>query len=329
MKTAFFLLKRTAQFILLSLLVAFATFCFAAIIPGDFFSAHILDSSMRAETVDQLRHQYWLDAPFYIQYLHWLKNLLRLDLGYSLFYQRPVLKIVADALVRTICMAIPALTLGFGLGILLGTVHGILGKRLIGRIMDFISSVALSLPSLLLGLAALLFAAQTHWFPLGGMNSLTGEAAGIWQSVIDRIHHLVLPVACLTIPVFAYVERIQYSATQNSAGDLFVRFARSRGLSGSRIFFHYVMRPGLNPVLSISGPMLGGILSGSLVLEVIFAWPGLGQITYDALFNRDIYLLEGCVVGSGVLLLAGNMLADILLRALDPRTRVSSGGNLR
>jgi peptide/nickel transport system permease protein len=119
----------------------------------------------------------------------------------------------------------------------------------------------------------------------------------------------------------AYVERIQYSATQNSAEQPYVRLARSRGLSEARIFFHYILRPGLNPVLSVSGPVLGGVLSGSLVLEVIFDWPGLGQITYDALFNRDIFLLAGCVMGSSILLIAGNLLADLALMTLDPRTR--------
>jgi peptide/nickel transport system permease protein len=316
-----FLLKRAAQLVLLSLLVALITFLLSSLIPGDFFSTHILNASVRTETVEQLRHAYGLDAPFYIQYLRWLKDLFRLDLGYSMFYQRPVLQVVADALVKTLWMGIPALVLGFGLGIIIGSAHGIAGQRISGRLLDFISSITLSLPSLMLGLAALLFAAHTHWFPLGGMNSLAELNTGFWPCAIDRIHHLILPVACLTIPIFAYVERIQYSATRNSRDALPVRFARSRGLSSSRIFFQYIVRPGLNPVLSISGPMLGGILSGSLVLEIIFAWPGLGQITYDALFSSDLFLLAGCVLGSSFLLVVGNLLADFALMAFDPRTR--------
>jgi peptide/nickel transport system permease protein len=126
---------------------------------------------------------------------------------------------------------------------------------------------------------------------------------------------------CLSIPIFAYVERIQCAAIRNGQSELWVRFARSRGLSSPRIFFQYVLRPGMNPVVSISGPMLGGILSGSLVLEIIFAWPGLGQITYDALFNSDLFLLAGCVMGSSLLLVVGNLLADCILFAIDPRTR--------
>ncbi len=286
------------------------------------FSAHICwIHRFKEGTVEQLRHKYGLDRPFYIQYLRWLGNVVRLDLGYSLFYQRPVSSIVADALANTLWMGIPALVLGFGAGILLGAAHALFERRLLGRLLDLISTIALSLPSLLLGLAALLFAAYTHWFPLGSMNSLGAHGAGIWRWMCDRLYHLLLPVACLTIPVMAYAERIQRAAAQGAGQELYVRGARARGLSTRRIFFHYVVRPGLNPVLSVAGPMLGGILSGSLVLEVIFAWPGLGQITYDALFNSDLFLLAGCVMGSSLLLVVGNLLADFALIALDPRTR--------
>jgi peptide/nickel transport system permease protein len=321
MRISIFLVKRAAQLILISLLVALATFLLSSVIPGDFFSTHILDASVRTETIERLRHEYGLDSPFYIQYLHWLRSLLRLDLGYSMFYQRPVLQVVADALGKTLWMGIPALLLGFGFGVIIGTAHGLVAQRALGRLLDFFSSVILSLPSLLLGLASLLLAAHTHWFPLGSMNSLANPGAGFLEWIIDRVHHLILPVFCLTIPILAYVERIQYSSTKNSQNTASVRFAKSRGLSRSRIFFQYIMRPGLNPVLSVSGPMLGGILSGSLVLEVIFAWPGLGQITYDALFNSDLFLLAGCVLGSSFILVIGNLMADLALMTLDPRTR--------
>ncbi len=324
-----FLLTRIAQLLLITLLVTFAAFCLSSLLPGDFFSTRQLDASMQAETVAQLRHKYGLDQPAFIQYLRWVKNLVRLDLGQSLFKQRPVLPVVADALGKSLWIGIPALMLGFFFGVAVGTVHGITEKRFLGRVLDLFSAIALSVPSILLGLGALLFAAHTHWFPLGGMESVGREAGGFWSSVLDRAHHLVLPVACLTIPIFAYVERIQHAATRSSQNEFHVRAARSRGLSRRRIFLHYILRPSLNPVVSISGPMLGGVLSGSLVLEVIFAWPGLGQITYDALFNSDLFLLAGCILGSACLLVLGNMLADCAMFALDPRTRPDSEKGLQ
>jgi ABC-type dipeptide/oligopeptide/nickel transport system permease component len=155
------------------------------------------------------------------------------------------------------------------------------------------------------------------------MNSLSDQAPGALHWIADRMHHLCLPVFCLTAPVLAYIERIQHASMQSGDNQLYLRCAHARGLSSIRIFLQYMLRPGLNPVLSITGPMLGGILSGSLVLEVIFAWPGLGQITYDALFNRDLFLLAGCVLGSSFLLVLGNLMADMAMLALDPRTRSS------
>ncbi len=240
-----FLLNRAVHLILLALLVTFATFLLSSIIPGDFFSTHLLDSGIRAETVDQLRHQYGLDQPVYVQYAHWMRNLLHLDLGYSLFYQRPVAPVVADALGKTLWMGIPALVLGLGAGVLLGAAHGMIGHRPLGKLLDLISTVALSLPSLLLGLLALLLAAHTHWFPLGGMNSLDVQDAGFWQWAADRLRHLLLPVACLTIPVFASIERIQYAATRTCLREPYLRSARSRGLSGWRIFSIMCCGPGL------------------------------------------------------------------------------------
>jgi peptide/nickel transport system permease protein len=320
------LCKRGGQLVLLAMLVTSATFALSSWIPGDFFSKNLLDRTADQETVDQLRHKYGLDQPVQVQYLRWLGNSLKLDLGYSLLYRQPVLGVVADALRKTLWLGLPALMLGLGGGVLLGTLHGIYRNRLLGHLLDFASGIMLSLPSLVLGIAALLLAAQTGWFPLGSMSSVDLREAACWNWLLDRIHHLALPVLCLTVPILATVERIQYAATRDCSESLFLRAAQARGLGRHALFFYHLLLPSLNPVLSTSGPILGGVLSGSLVLEIIFAWPGLGRVTYDALFNNDLFLLLGCVVASSVLLVAGNLAADALLLILDPRTRESMRG---
>ena len=214
--------------------------------------------------------------------------------------------------------------LGLFLGAILGTFHAVHQHRPAGYLLDLLSAVALSLPSLILGLAALMFASGTQWFPVGGMSSVSLESPHPFTWVLDRLHHLALPVACIGLPVAAVVEKIQWSAARNTLEQLHVRSAQARGLSRRSIFFMHVLLPSLNPVLSILGPLLGGVLSGSLVLETIFSWPGLGKATYDALFHTDIYLLLGCVACGGVLLALGNLGADLLLFLLDPRTRYFS-----
>ena len=319
------LLNRLLQLAALALLISLATFLLSALIPGDFYSAQELDPSVRQQTLDRLRQQHGLDRSFLAQYGRWLQRSVRLDFGDSEFFRRPVRSIMLDALAKTLWLGIPALLAGLAGGILLGAFHARFRDRPPGMALDLLSTLALALPTLVLGLAALLLAASTQWFPLGGMNSPDLQAATFLGWLWDRLEHLLLPAACLTIPILAYVERIQCAATGELLEAPHVRAARARGLSRPRIFFDYLLRPSLNPVLAASGPLLGAVLSGSLVVEVIFAWPGLGQVTYDALFNRDQPLIAGCVVGSAFLLVAGNLAADLLMLILDPRTRGRAG----
>ncbi len=317
--------KRILQLAALSLLVTSATFFLSSLLPGDFFSAQDLDPAIRRQTVDLMRHRYGMDQPILVRYGHWLDRVAHLDLGESRFYQQPVRDIVLDALLKTLWMGLPALLIGMLAGILLGTTHALNRDRPFGLVLDLLSSVALALPTLVLGLGALLIAAFTHWFPLGSMNSSSLPDSSFLTWFADRIYHLVLPVFCLTVPILVYVERIQCAAAQDLIDEPYVRAAHARGLAESHIYFHYLLRPSLNPILSTSGPLFASILSGSLVLEVIFAWPGLGQVTLNALLNWDTALVVGCVVGSTILLVTSNLAADILLLLLDPRTHFQDG----
>ena len=329
MRIVHFILKRFAQLMLLLLLVTAATSLLSSLIPGDFFAAQELDPTISRETIQQLRQQHGLDQPALIQYAGWLKNLLRLDLGYSLFYRAPVGEVLLSALGKTLWLAIPALLMGTIGGVLLGTLHATWRGRPAGFTLDVLSTIVLSLPSLLLGLGAMLLASRTGWFPLGSMSAPTLDGTNTFTWFLDRLHHLILPVACLSIPILATVERIQHTAARQTLDEAYVRSARARGLSPWRIFARHLLRPSLNTVISTSGPLFGAVLSGSLVLEVIFSWPGLGRITYDALFSRDVFLLLGSVIASSVLLVIANLTADVMLLRLDPRTRPLRGGVMR
>jgi len=321
MKTLTILMKRALRLGLLAFTVTSATFFLVSLIPGDFFTALEANPNIRPETVTRLREEYGLGDPVYLQYVHWVERSLHLDFGYSLFYGSAVSSVVGNALPNTLWMGVPALLLGCVAGAILGTFHAVHQQRPAGYLLDFLSAVTLSLPPLILGLAALMFASGTQWFPVGGMSAVSLESPHPLAWILDRLHHLALPVACIGLPVTAIVEKIQYAAAKNTLVQLHVRSARARGLSRRRILLMHVLLPSLNPVLSVFGPLLGAVLSGSLVLETIFSWPGLGKATYDALFNTDIYLLLGCVACGGVLLALGNLVADLLLFLLDPRTR--------
>ncbi len=314
---------KTAQLATLVLAVTLATFWLSSLIPGDFYTGRALDPTVRRETLERLRSIQGLDLPMHVQYLRWLRRAARLDLGYSLYYQAPVASVAAHALARTLWIGVPALLFGILLGSLLGSLHALFCGRMPGAVLDLFSAIALSLPTVLLGLLALLLAAHTRWFPLGGMNDPGIVGSGSREWLVDRLHHLALPVACLSIPIAAYVERIQLAACLQTLQQQIVRAARARGLRGLRLLINHLLRPSLNPVLSVLGPLFGAALSGSLVIEVIFAWPGLGQVTYEALFNRDVFLLVGCVITTSLLLVVGNTDADLLGMLLDPRMRAS------
>ena len=329
MPTVHLILRRLGQLLLLLFLVTAATSLLSSLIPGDFFAAQELDPTISRDTIQQLRQRHGLNQPALVQYAGWLKSMARFDLGYSLFYQTPVAEVLIPALGRTLWLAIPALLLGTFGGILLGTLHATWRGRLAGLILDLLSSVTLSLPSLLLGLGAMLLAARTGWFPLGSMNAPALESPNTFAWLADRLHHLILPVACLLIPILATIERIQHTAAAQTLNESYVRSARARGLSRWRIFSRHLVLPSLNTVISTSGPLFGAVLSGSLVLEVIFSWPGLGKITYDALFSKDVFLLLGSVVACSVILVLANLTADIVLTRLDPRTRPSRSGAAR
>jgi peptide/nickel transport system permease protein len=214
-----------------------------------------------------------------------------------------------------------ALFIGLFAGSILGSLHALYHGRFLGYVLSVWSIIFLSLPSLFLGLAGLLLAAGTHWFPVGGITSSDLSTAGLFTLLVDRLHHLALPVLCLSLPLTATVQRIQYTAARETVASLQYRAARARGLSRANLFFKHLILPSLNPVISTAGPMLGALLSGSLVLEMIFSWPGLGKVTYDALFNLDIFLLLGCVSCGSLFLVIGNLSADLLLQVIDPRVR--------
>ncbi len=231
------ILKRLSQLAVLLLVVALSTFILSALIPGDFFSTQELDPAVRQQTIDQLRQHRGLDQPLLMQFGNWLQRCARLDLGNSDFYRRPVRNVVYDAAAETMWMGIPAALLGLIGGILLGALHAASRDGIPGLALDLFSAVALALPTLVLGLAALLFAAATQWFPLGGMNAANLENPAFITWLLDRFHHLVLPVACLTLPILAYVERIQCAATGEILEAPHVRAAYARGLSSIQGFF--------------------------------------------------------------------------------------------
>ena len=237
---------------------------------------------------------------------------------------RPVGDLIGERAANTAVLALAALLFATALGL----PAGILSGRRSGptrRIVRAVSLLLLSVPPLVSSLVLVFIAARTGWFPVGGMTSLAadGSAQGWWA---DLARHLPLPVLALALPVAATLERLQSQALADAAREPFVAAAVARGLSWDEALESHAWRASLRPVLGVYGLVIGGLFSGSFVVEVVTAWPGLGRLMSDALRARDIYLVAGCAATGAAFLAVGTLCSDLLLRWADPRTGAGEAG---
>jgi len=302
-----YIVRRLAFAALLVVVVSSASMILARLAPGDYVDLS-LPPEASAEAKAQARARLGLDRSISAQYLDWLGAAARLDFGRSFLYDRPVRELIPERAANTAVLAITALVVATGIGLPLGVVSGSRRGALSGAIR-FVSLVLLSMPPLLTSLFLVFVAARTGWFPIGGMG----------DSAIDVLHHLALPAAAIGLPLAAVLERLQAQAMGEVIGAPFVLAALARGVTRSRVVWRSALKPSLRHVAAVYGLIVGSLLSGSFVVEVITAWPGIGSLMLDALRARDVYLVTGCA-GTGALFLGcGTLLSDLALGVVDPR----------
>ena len=217
-------------------------------------------------------------------------------------------------------LASAALAVATLLGVWLGVTGGSRPASLLEPVIGGMSIVALSLPSLLLALLA----ARTGWFPVSGISSVGSEELGWIARVSDLAWYLTLPALAVAIPLTATIERLQSQAMTETLELPFVRAAVARGLTWRRVVWRHAFPVALRPVLGVYGIIIGSVFSGSFVVEVVSAWPGLGQLMYEALVSRDPYLIAGCGMAGSACLAIGNLASDAALMTVDPRARTES-----
>lgn len=302
-----YIVRRLAFAALLVIVVSSASMILARLAPGDYVDLS-LPPEASAEAKAQARARLGLDRSVSAQYVDWLGAAVRLDFGRSFLYDRPVRELIPERAANTAILALTALAFATVVGLPLGVVSGS-RRGALSATIRFISLVLLSMPPLLTSLFLVFVAARTGWFPIGGMG----------ESAVDVLHHLALPAAAIGLPLAAVLERLQAQAMGEVIGAPFVLAALARGVTRSRVVWHSALKPSLRPVAAVYGLIVGSLLSGSFVVEVITAWPGLGSLMLDALRARDIYLVTGCA-GTGALFLAcGTLVSDLALGVVDPR----------
>ncbi|EEF58190.1 ABC transporter permease [Pedosphaera parvula] len=317
-----FIIKRVLHLIPILLGVSLLTFLLMALTPGDYYTQLAQNPQISPEKVAQLRAERHLDKPWYIQYAYWLKGALQGNFGYSVAYKTSASDLIASRLWNTFLLSLCATVLAWCTAIPLGIWAAVKKDSWVDRLCSLIAFVGLSIPDVLLALLALMLAASTGWFPVGGSQSPLYDLMTPGQQFMDRIHHLILPTIVLAAGELAGIMRQMRSNLLDSLRAEFVTTARAKGVPEGWVIYKHVLRNAINPLLTIFGYSLAGLLSGAFIVENIMAWPGLGRLTIEALSAKDYFLVVDSVVMAAGLLVAGNFIADLLLAWSDPRIRL-------
>lgn len=313
--------RRLMMLVPLVWLVVTLTFVVVQAAPGSY--ADTIDNPrLSPETRAALRARYGTDEPFFDQYLRWLGAMATGDLGVSFMYKEPVTRVLARALPPTALLAGAGLAITLFLGLVLAVASARRPYGWADRAISFFSLGLYGVPSFwLAGGLIMVFSLRLGWLPPSHMHSVGASALGTVGSFLDLLRHLVLPAVCLGIVGAAGTARYLRATLLDVHSSRFMLAARARGLPEWRLLWVHALRPALLPVVTLFGLALPVLVSGSVVVETIFSWPGMGQVAYNAARARDIPLILGATLVGAVAVILGNLLSDVLYAAVDPRAR--------
>ncbi len=320
-----YLSQRLAHGLLVLAGVSVLSFLLVALAPGDFLNEMKLDPRISPETVAALRDRYGLDQPLPLKYLHWLESVRRGELGYSFAYNSSVSSLLWPRARNTLLLTVPATTIAWLIAVPLGAWSASQRGRWGDRVCAAATTALLVVPELLLPLVLLLFAVRTGYFPVGGMTSSRFAEFGTPDKLQDLAVHMVLPASALILLMLPVLVRHVRASLIDVLATPYIQAARARGVPYRRLLFRDALRAAANPLLSLLGLSIAGLLSMSLVVEALMSWPGLGPLLLEAIAARDLHVVIGAVMCSTLLLLGGNLVADVLLYLTDPRIRTDRG----
>ncbi len=316
-----YLFRRFLRAVLLLVGVSALCFLFTEMAPGSFFDEMRLNPQISPETITALRARYGLDKPLAVRYGRWMAALVRGDFGYSLAYNSPVAPLLWTRAKNTLLLTGTATFLIWLIAVPLGVLTAASRGTWLDRVVAVGSSFLISIPELVIAIALLALAVRTQIVPVGGMRSLDFQELSTWGQVQDLMQRMVLPTLVLVLASIAVVERHVRASVLEVLQAPYIQAARGLGISRARLLFRHVLPVAANPAISLFGFSLAGLLSGSLLVEAVTGWPGLGPLILEATLSRDLYLVIGGVMFSAVFMVAGNFVADLLLLACDPRIR--------
>jgi peptide/nickel transport system permease protein len=295
--------------------------------PGD-PTARFFNPNVSPEVIEQMRRNLGLDQPLHIQYGRWLWSFARGDFGYSFGQMRPIGDILPETLWNTLQLSIVSLVVIFVVGMLLGIIQAVRQYSVTDNVLTFVALFFYSMPSfwfaLMLILILSLWANQLGWpiqFPASGMTSVGYEFMTTPEKIQDRVMHMILPATALGIGAAAGVARYMRGSMLEVIHQDFIRTARAKGLSERVVIFKHALRNALIPIVTLLGLYLPFLFSGAVLVEVIFAWPGMGRAIVDAIFQRDYPMVMATSFVISAVVVLGNLVADVLYAVVDPRIR--------
>ena len=315
-----YVLRRLLQTIPLLIGISALSFILLQMAPGDFLNQMAENPAISPATIDAMRRNFGLDRPWYVQYGLYVRNiLLHFDFGESFSRHQPVFTVIREGLGNTLLLAGAAAVVTWGLALPLGVWAAVRQYSWVDKTLSLVAFVWLSVPEILSGLLLLMLAARTGWFPVGGMHSIDYDDLSAIGKTRDLLWHLALPALVVgLVPLASRMRQMRGSLLDVLRLD-YVTTARSKGLDERVVIYKHALRNALNPMITLFGYTLGALVSGSFVAEIIFAWPGLGRLTLDAILTQDQYLVMGSVLMASLVLILGNLVADLLLAIADPR----------
>lgn len=321
--SASFLFRRLVYGLILMLGVVVLNFMLIRLAPGD--PAMVIAGEMGGgdqALLDSIRAQYGLDKPMLTQLGIYLGNVLRGDLGQSYFFNQPVATLIGNRIGPTILLVLSAQILSIVLGVFLGVIAARKPNGVLSGFVTVVSTVGYAVPVFWTGIMLIiLFASVFPIFPVEGMQSVRLRGASFWVKTVDIAHHLVLPAFTLALIYLAQYARLSRASMLEVLGSDYIRTARAKGASERSVLFKHALRNASLPILTVAGLQFGNLISGALLVETVFNWPGMGRLAFESILRRDYPTILGVLFFASAMVVVANLLTDLSYRLADPRLR--------
>lgn len=313
--------KRAISIIPVTLGISFIVFLMMQFTPGDFISQIKTNPDVPKEYFQELENTFGLNQAWYLRYWNWLKGVFTLDFGNSWAYQMPALELILYRLPATISLTFTALVLSWAIGIPMALFAAYFKDSFVDKILKGTAYIFLSIPEFFLALLAIFIVSKTNLWPIAGKTSIDHDFLTKGSKVLDFLQHLILPATVLSLSKIAYIFRITRSHCLDFAQKEYITTAKAKGLNNRSIWVKHILKNSLSPLTTNLGFSLSGLFSGTLLIEIIFNYHGVGKLLYDAFFYRDQFVVMAAVFLCCIFIMAGHVIADLLLAFVDPRAR--------